>query len=99
MATSDEQTDNRRQERDIDPVVEVYARDVDRTVLRENLGSAKEIKYPARLQLLSDSIRKAGFTGSLFPARCHMKLSFPIRWNFRSTALPAESSRCQSSFI
>ncbi len=45
-----------------DPVIEAYKRDVDRTLLRENLKRSVEERIEALMQLqaLADELRQAG---------------------------------------
>lgn len=45
-----------------DPVVEVYKRDVDRTLLRRNLGLTPEerLRQAMRLQRMAEALREAG---------------------------------------
>ena len=45
-----------------DPVIEAYKRDVDRTLLRENLRRTVEERLEAlmRLQLVAEEFRRAG---------------------------------------
>ncbi len=48
-----------------DPVIEAYKRDVDRTLLRENLRRSVEerIKALMRAQQLAEEVRRAGQRG------------------------------------
>ena len=47
---------------EIDPVIEVYKRDVDRTLIRENLRLSVEERFEKlmRLQEFADELRRAG---------------------------------------
>jgi hypothetical protein len=49
-----------------DPVIEAYKRDVDRTLLRENLGRSVEerIETLVRAQQLAEEVRRAGQRGT-----------------------------------
>ena len=49
-----------------DPVIEAYKRDVDRTLLRENLRRSVEERIEAlmRVQQLADEFRRAGQHGA-----------------------------------
>jgi adenylylsulfate kinase-like enzyme len=50
------------QQFDTDPVIEAYKRDVDRTLLRENLGLSVEERFEKlmRLQKFAEELRRAG---------------------------------------
>ena len=50
------------EERERDPVVEAYKRDVDRTLIRENLRLTVEERFDAlmRLQRFAEELRRAG---------------------------------------
>lgn len=58
MTTTREQNE----ERERDPVVEAYKRDVDRTLIRENLRLTVEERFDAlmRLQRFAAELRRAG---------------------------------------
>lgn len=49
-----------------DPVIEAYKRDVDRTLLRENLRRSVEERIEAlmRVQQLAEEVRRAGQRGT-----------------------------------
>lgn len=49
-----------------DPVIEAYKRDVDRTLLRENLRRSVEERIEAlmRVQQLAEDVRRAGQRGT-----------------------------------
>lgn len=46
----------------VDPVIEVYKKDIDRTLLRENLKLSVEerLRQSMELQRLADELRRAG---------------------------------------
>lgn len=46
----------------VDPIIELYKRDVDRTLIRENLRKTPEERLRAlqQLQRFADEVRKAG---------------------------------------
>jgi hypothetical protein len=52
----------RRDKFEPDPVIEAYKRDVDRTLIRENLRLTVEERFEAlmRLQQFADELRRAG---------------------------------------
>lgn len=54
--------ENRRTELEPDPVIEVYKRDIDRTLLRRNLQKTVEQRFidAMQLQKFADELRRAG---------------------------------------
>jgi hypothetical protein len=54
--------DDRRQHLEPDPVIEAYKKDIDRTLIRENLKLSPEeqLRKLVRLQRAADELRRAG---------------------------------------